>query len=196
MDYVRRRNAIGMVSDSLERLGLTYSRTWSFDEVGLRRFHFDFAVFCDGDASSEPSFLVVVADGADTSDAALAALGMRPCRRPVAVERSRLRLASLSALAASHGIPCLVLDDAGVLNSYATLRAWAFVSREGLSSSETDAVRFLDSVCDDFVYVLPSPGARLDAVRNSGVLPKLSCGVMECVGAPCWSDGVCPHGVL
>lgn len=146
----------------LQSIDANYIAGFAFDETGLRRMKYDFAVMgfngiaflieCDGAPHYEESFYV--------------SCGNRPCRAKAHLVQVHLGDAEKARIAASKGIPLLRINDQhkDILRDLIISWVWKFCDKESKDPREISMVKMLDKYGWDFDYVPPSEPTKAEAV--------------------------------
>ena len=165
-----------VIEKILKETGKTYMAQFSFDENGLRRLKFDFAVFNDAGAPA----LLIEFDGPDHySKDFYINTGVRPERaKPHVVKRS-MGDAEKDLVALRHGCVVLHINATNMENVRDLIISyiWMIVDKEEKETREVSMHKMMERYGWDFVYTIPSKLGRKEQeyLETVGLLGGASC---------------------
>ncbi len=147
------------VEHVLEELGVDYQKQYSFDEKGIRRYKYDFAVMDNG----LPKLLIEADGEPHYSPDFFRSTGVRDCRCDAHVVKTMMSDANKDRIAAQKNIPLLRIRKEHLDNLRRLLISYIAITVDGISYSdcpEAAMVMAMDKYGWDFEYVYPSELSR------------------------------------
>lgn len=150
------------VESVLKEIGAEYVKQFAFDETGLRAKKFDFAVMKNG----RIAFLIECDGAPHYKEDYYVNCGNRECRAKAHLVKRHLGDAEKDAIALSHGLPLLRINDMheSIIRDLVISWAWQFCDNANEKAKEISMVKMLDKYGWDFDYVRPSETTKAEEV--------------------------------
>lgn len=158
------------IEDSLKIAKVNYTTQYAFDEKGLRRIKYDFAILND----DQKPVLFIEADGTCHYDEQFFIdQGTRPERAMAQLSRRCIADAEKDKIALEHGVPVLRIDNVKNLHIRILGYLWKFVEESPQETKEVSMIKMFDQYGWPFKYVIPSELSKEEETYLKGRFPEM-----------------------